>query len=135
MAEQKKSKGLHIGLWVVQVLVGGMFLMVGFMKTVTPVPDLIKTGMTWVEWSPLLPRIAGISEVLGGLGLILPSLLRIKPNLTVTAAYCLVLVMVLAVIVHFVTNDAKNSPTPIVLGALSYFIAWGRSKKYPIQPK
>ena len=43
-----------------------------------------------------LIRFIGISEILGAVGLILPSLLRIRPSLTVAAAWALALVMLLA---------------------------------------
>ncbi|MBX2925714.1 MAG: DoxX family protein [Chitinophagaceae bacterium] len=129
------SKTWNIILWILQILVGGMFTMVGFMKTVTPLDGLIKMGMTWIEWSPILPRFVGICELLGGLGLILPALLRIKPNLTIVAGYCLAFVMVLAVIVHFMINQASTIGMPVLLGVLSYLIAWGRSKKAPVLAK
>ncbi|MBL7837158.1 MAG: DoxX family protein [Bacteroidetes bacterium] len=127
--EQSRSKGLHITLWIVQVLLAGMFMMAGVMKTITPIEELVKMGMTWAESTPFLPRFIGISEILGGLGLILPALLRIQPKLTVWAAYALALVMGLAIIVHLVENDAAHTGMPLLLGVLAYFVAWGRSKK------
>jgi uncharacterized membrane protein YphA (DoxX/SURF4 family) len=130
--EQKKSKGMHVVLWIAQVLLAGMFLMAGSMKTFTPIPELVKMGMTWAETMPFMPRFIGISEILGGLGLILPSLLRIQPKLTIAAAYSLLIVMIMAVVVHIVENDAAHSLMPLLLGGIALFIAWGRSKRVPI---
>lgn len=132
---QSKSKPMNVILWVVQVALAVMFIMAGSMKFVTPVEELLKMNMTWVEWSPILPPLVGISEVLGGLGLLLPALTRIKPNLTVLAAYGLAFTMVLAVIVHVVVDQVATIGFPILLGVASYFVAWGRSKKVQIIPR
>ncbi len=101
LANQKSpSKGLYIALWIAQVLLAGMFIMSGFMKVSQPI-DQLSGMLPWANQVPSgLVRFIGISEVLGGLGLILPSLLRIKPVLTVWAALGLVAVMIFAAIFH-----------------------------------
>lgn len=129
------SKAWNIALWALQVVLAALFLMPGIMKTTTPIEELISMGMTWAEGMPILPRIIGVSEMLGSVGLILPAVLRIKPVLTVWAAIGLAVVMALAVIVHLATNDAAHSGMPLMLGAAAVFVAWGRSKKSPIMPK
>jgi uncharacterized membrane protein len=77
-------------------------------------------------------RFIGISEILGGLGLLLPSALRIMPRLTPVAAGGLALVMVLATAFHVSRGEASVIPMNLVLMALAFFIVWGRSKKAPI---
>ncbi|MCC7111792.1 MAG: DoxX family protein [Deltaproteobacteria bacterium] len=126
------SKGLNIGLWVVQALLALAFIGSGMMKLTTPVDELIKMGMTWAADMPWLPKFIGLSEVLGGLGLILPAATRILPILTPVAAALLTLVMVLGVGVHVATGDIAHSPPAFILGALSAFVAYGRSKLAPI---
>ena len=37
------SKTIHLGLWVVQGLLGAMFLAIGAMKATQPIPVLVKT--------------------------------------------------------------------------------------------
>lgn len=130
----KQSKGLHIALWVAQGLLATAFIMAGFMKTTMPVDDLAVNGMSFVNtFSEGMVRFIGISEILGGIGLILPALLRIKPILTPIAAIGLATVMVLAVIYHISVGEP---PVPnVILFVLAIFIAWGRIKKAPIQPK
>lgn len=129
------SKGLTIGLWVVQVLLAVAFIGSGMMKLTTPVPELVKMGMGWAENMPWLPRFIGLSEVLGGVGLVLPAATRILPFLTPVAAALLLLVMVLALGVHVVTGDFAHAAPSVVLGALSAFVAFGRWKKAPIAPR
>ena len=127
----KKSKTWNVILWIAQVLVAGMFLMVGLMKTFTPLQELSKI-MPMAAEMPLLTRFIGLSELAGGLGLLLPAALRIRPQLTVLAAAALGFVMVLALIYHLVRGEFSAIGTNIVLGVVAAFIAWGRYTKAPI---
>lgn len=129
------SRGLHLGLWAVQGLLAFAFLGAGAMKTFTPV-DQLATAMAWVNHAPaFLPRVIGVSELLGAVGLILPSALRIQPKLTALAAALLCVAMVLGVATHIAIGEAAMSAPAAVLGALSAFVAWGRGVAAPIAPK
>jgi uncharacterized membrane protein YphA (DoxX/SURF4 family) len=130
----KKSKTLHVLLWTAQALLAGMFLMVGFMKLATPIVTLSKT-VPLAGDVPLLVRFIGLSEVLGGFGLLLPAALRIKPHLTILAAIGLAIVMLLALIYHLAKGEVSAIGSNIVLGALAVFVAWGRARKVPITPR
>ena len=90
--------------------------------------------MPWVLDSNLLlaVRLPGIVEILGAIGLIVPSAVRIRPKLTVWAAYGLALTMVLAAIFHITRGEYSSVPPNLVLLALSLFVAYGRSKLAPI---
>jgi putative oxidoreductase len=135
MENQRPSKALNIALWVVQVLLAAMFLMAGANKLFQSIAELSKM-LPWVTEVPEgLVRFIGISELLGGLGLLLPSILRIKPNLTPLAAVGLAVVMVLAAIFHISKGEASVIGINFVVIALALFVAWGRTKKAPIQPK
>lgn len=131
----RRPKGLHIALWIAQVVIGGMFIMAGIMKSSQPIAELSKT----VPWSAQVPeglvRFIGVCELLGGLGLILPSLLRIKPILTPIAAVGLVTIMVFAIVYHLSKGESNVIVFNLSLGLAAVFIAWGRFKKAPIYSK
>ena len=74
-------------LWIVQALLAALFLFAGGMKLVLPLEQM--TGPIALP-GPLL-RFIGVMEVLGGLGLVLPGLLGIRPGLTPLAAAGLVI--------------------------------------------
>lgn len=126
---------MNIALWVVQGLLGLMFLMAGVMKASQPVEGLVES-LPWVtsvpEW---LVRFIGVSELLGGVGLLLPSILRIKPVLTVWAAIGLAVVMLFAAIFHASRGEFPAIGMNVTMIAMFAFIAWGRSKKVPILAK
>ncbi len=133
--EKKNNKTLNIALWVAQVLLAAMFLMAGVMKSTQPIEQL-GTSLPWVnDVSSGLVRFIGISELLGGIGLLLPALLRIKPIFTPLAALGLFIIMVLAFIYHISNAEYQALGINLILGAIAVFIAWGRYKKAPIQPK
>ena len=130
-----RSKGLHIALWIAQVLLGAMFIMTGLMKLGTPL-DQLATSLPWVnDFSPVMVKLIGAAEIAGGLGLILPSLLRIKPILTPMAAVGIILIMVFASLLHMSRGENGVIGMNIALAAIAAFIAWGRFKKAPISPK
>ncbi len=122
-------------LWIVKVLLAIGFLMAGGMKLFTS-HDALAAQMAWVNHFPaFVPKLIGLLEVLGGLGLILPSLLRIKPWLTPLAAMGLCLLMAGAFITHLVLGEVGMSAPSLIMGLLSAFVAWGRNKWFPISPR
>lgn len=135
MTNSKPSKGLNIALWVVQSLLAAMFLMAGANKLFQSIPELSKM-LPWVTQVPEgLVRFIGMSELLGSLGILLPSILRIKPILTPIAAIGLAVVMLFAILFHISKGEASAIAMPIVFVAMAVFVAWGRAKEVPIQSK
>jgi putative oxidoreductase len=129
------SKALHLGLWVVQGLLGAMFLAIGAMKATQPIPVLANT-LGWPAAVPApLVRVIGIAELLGGLGLILPAATSVKPMLTPLAGVGLAMVTLLAAIFHIRRGELGALPLPLVLGGLAAFVAWERAAKAPIAPR
>jgi uncharacterized membrane protein YphA (DoxX/SURF4 family) len=133
--QMRPSKALHVGLWVVQGLLGAMFLAVGAMKETQPIAVLVDM-LGWPAAVPAaLVRVIGVAELLGGLGLILPAATRVKPMLTPLAGVGLAMVMLLATIFHISHGELGALPIPLVLGGLAAFVAWGRAAKAPIAPR
>jgi putative oxidoreductase len=133
--EVRPSKALHVGLWVVQGLLGAMFLAVGAMKATQPIAVLVDTLGWPAAVPPALVRVIGVAEFLGGLGLILPAATRVKPMLTPLAAVALATVLLFATMFHISRGELGALPLPLVLGAVAAFIAWGRAAKAPIAPR
>lgn len=129
-----QSKRLNIALWIAQGLLAAMFLMAGVMKTITPIEQLAESA-PWVKDLPGLVRFIGIAELAAGLGLLLPSLLRIKPILTPLAACGLLTIMVFAMVYHGMHAEYGAIGTNLIIALIAAFIAWGRFKRAPIAAK
>ena len=123
---------LNIVLWIVQVLLALLFIWAGGMKLVLPLEKLAGP----VALPGALVRFIGVAELLGGLGLILPSLLRIRPGLTPLAAAGLVIIMIGAVVITLAGGvDVGLAAIPGVTGLLAAFVAYGRWRLAPIRSK
>jgi uncharacterized membrane protein YphA (DoxX/SURF4 family) len=131
IASAKPARGLSVFLWIAQILLALVFGFAGAMKLATPIAELAKNA-AWIKDSAFLVRFIGISEVAGALGMLLPSLTRIKPKLTSLAAVGIFIIMVLATGFHLMRGEAKFTPLTLALGALAAFVAWGRFRKAPI---
>jgi uncharacterized membrane protein YphA (DoxX/SURF4 family) len=114
-------------LWIVQVLLAALFLFAGVMKLVLPLDQL--AGPMPLP-GPFL-RFIGVAEVLGGLGLVIPGLLRIRPGLTPLAAAGLVIIMIGATVIGLMVGDPMMALMPAAVGLLAAFVAYGRWRLVP----
>lgn len=118
-------------LWVLQFLLGGYFLLFGMTHFVLP-PSL-PGPMGWMYELPRgLHYLSGTAEILGGFGLILPSLTRIRPQLTPLAGTGLILTMVAAAIFHISRGELPNLVQNFILAGLLALVAYGRWRVHPI---
>jgi hypothetical protein len=101
-------------------------------------PALWNQALQEVPWLSAVPRdlsiFIGVSEFLGGVGLILPAMTGVKPKLTPFAAIGLTLVMILAAVFHIVRGEYNFVAINLVLGGVAAFIAYGRLFVRPIAP-
>jgi len=117
-------------LWTIQILLALLFLFAGGAKFVIPVDQMIQ-GMPAALASGAFIHFIGVCEVLGGLGLVLPGLLRIKPGLTPLAASGLVIIMIGATLIS-VPGGVAAAVFPLVTGILAAFVGYGRWRLAPL---
>lgn len=118
-APASRGRGLHITLWVVQIL------MAVFLLAAAAGPKLVGE-QTAVEMFTVIGigqwfrYLVGLIELAGAVGLLIPRLAGL-------AALCLAVFMVFAAITQaFVLDGGLLTITPILLGVISALIAWGR---------
>ena len=123
---------MNIVLWIIQVLLALLFLFAGGMKLVIA-PEVLQSmgSPNQIVLPGLLVRFIGVCEVLGGLGLILPGLLRIRPGLTPLAAAGLGIIMIGATVLSFAADGMAAAIVPFVTGILAAFVAYGRWRLAP----
>lgn len=129
------SRSLSIALWVVQGLLALTFAGGALWKLLTPIPD-VAARFPWAgQVSPSFLYLTALVDLAGGLGVLLPSLTRIQPRLTVLAALGCAALMVCAIVFHVSRGEAASTPFNVVMLALSLLVAWGREKRAPIAPR
>jgi len=124
---------MNVVLWIIQVLLALLFLFGGGVKLVLPIEAMTK-GMA-VPLPGLFMRFIGVCEVLGGFGLILPGLLRIKPWLTPLAAVGLVIITLGATVVTLLCGTIGPAIFPLVVCLLCAFVAYGRWRLAPFRER
>ena len=124
---------MNIFLWIIQALLSLLFIFAGVMKFVMPVEEMTKQMPVAISGSFL--HFIGVCEILGGLGLILPALLRIKPGLTPLAAIGLAIIMIGAVAIALIGGMISGALEPLVVAVLLIVIAYGRWRAAPVSPR
>jgi uncharacterized membrane protein len=118
-------------LWVLQIVLGVYFIAVGVLHFI--VPDGLPAQMDWMyELSDTLHTVSGIAEILGGLGLILPAVTGIRPELVAYAAFGLALVMVGAAIWHLGRGETTQIVLNLINIAVLAFVGYGRLRLRPL---
>jgi uncharacterized membrane protein YphA (DoxX/SURF4 family) len=112
----------NVLLWTVQILLAALFLFAGGMKLVLPIEAMAGP----VALPGALLRFIGVVEVLGGLGLVLPGLFRIRTGLTPLAAAGLVIIMIGATVITVMGGMIAGALFPAFVGALCGWVASAR---------
>ena len=117
---------MNIVLWIIQILLALLFLFAGITKlfpTIIPMPP--PPPNMWMPPMWFL-KFIGVCELLGALGLVLPGLFRRQQYLTVWAAVGLTIIMIGAVVISVMTMGIAAGITPLIVGLLCAFVAYGR---------
>ena len=121
---------MNILLWIIQILLALEFLFSGGMKLFIPADVLqAQAPPNAIHFSNLFMKFIGTCEVLGGLGLVLPGLLRIRKGLTPLAALGLLIIMIGAVVVSLPLGFA-TAVIPLITGLLCAFVAYERGVRH-----
>src|SRR5437667_9298707 len=124
---------MNIILWIIQVLLALLFIFAGATKFIMPVEEMNRQAP--VVLPGLFLHFIGVCEILGGLGLVLPALLRIKPGLTPLAAAGLAIITLGATVITMKGGAIAMAAFPFVVCLLSIFVAYSRCLVAPIAPR
>ncbi len=124
---------MNILLWIIQCLLALLFIFSGSTKFVMSVEQM--NAQAPVVLPGIFLHFIGACEILGGIGLILPSALRIKPGLTSLAATGLAVITAGATVITLMGPMKGLVLLPLVTCILCIFVAWGRWRLAPLRPK
>jgi hypothetical protein len=123
---------MNVGLWIVQGLLAALFLFGGFVKLTMPAEELAAICSLPV----LFVRFISVCELLGGLAMFLPGLLKIRTELTPVAAVGLTIITLGATGLTVAGVDGADPITaifPFTTAVLSAFVAYGRWRLVPLR--
>ena len=110
-------------LWIAEALLAAIFAITGTVKLTQPRELLAAGPMSWAaDVTDAQFRTIGALEVLGAVGLVLAAALG-APGLTALAATGLALTMVGAIVTHARLHETERLAVPVVLLAVSIFVA------------
>jgi uncharacterized membrane protein YphA (DoxX/SURF4 family) len=125
------AKWITVATWTLQVLLAALFLFAGAMKLILPISAMTKQ----IPLPGAFLRILGLLEIAGAIGLILPSLLHIRPYLTPIAAGGLVIIMSGATSISMVGGTIAPAVGPFVVGLLAGLVLYVRTRVAPIRER
>jgi uncharacterized membrane protein YphA (DoxX/SURF4 family) len=118
---------MNIALWIGQIVLAVIFVVSGSQKSTQSLERMVATGQTAAKIVPLrFMRTAGISELFGVVGVILPWLTGVARVLTPVAATGFAVIMVLAAFVHRRLGEPRNMTINGLIMAVAVFVAVGR---------
>lgn len=114
-------------IWILKAVISLMFFFVGINKLLLPKAKLLDKGMKGlINLDEKQIKAAGVLELTGAIGLILPSAVKYYPILSAISALCLGLTMIVAGLINF---KLKLSIIPnILILVLCIFIAYWELK-------
>jgi uncharacterized membrane protein YphA (DoxX/SURF4 family) len=124
---------MSVILWILQVLLALLFIFAGVTKFIMSVEEMNQQAP--VVLPGLFLHFIGICEILGGLALVLPSLLRIQPRLTSLAAVGLAMITAGATVVTLMGPMKAGAVFPFIVCLLCLFVAYGRWRLKPISAR
>jgi hypothetical protein len=119
-----------VALWVTQGALALTFLFAGGSKLVMSAEQM--SANSEIDFPLWFLRFIGVCEVAGALGLILPSVSRIRTGLTPLAACGLIVIMVGAVVTTAATMSVAAASFPLAVGITAAYVAYGRTHLAPI---
>lgn len=123
-----------IALWAVQAFLALLFIWAGCAKLIAPAGQLARM-LPWAAEDGTLVPVAGMLAALGGLGILLPTLTRVRPSLTLSAAVGLCILLAMAMMFHLSRGEIDLAAANVVLLAMSVFVLWGRGMAAPVAPR
>lgn len=119
---------MRILVGIGQVMLSLSFVWAGCMKLFQSTEKLGEMW-PWTSENPKLVLVTGIADLVVGIGVLLPFLLRIRPQLSVYACYAAILQMIAAAAFHIFRGEVGQIGVNVFFALLAMFIIWGEWRK------
>ena len=116
---------MAIALWIVQGLLGLIFVITGSFKFFQSKEKVIASGGTWAEdFNPVVIKMIAATELVSGLAVIVPRLLGHGHRLTFIAAAVIAVIMMGAIFTHLRRKEFMHAGINTVFLLMALFVAY-----------
>lgn len=111
-----------------QVVLSVSFIWAAAMKLMQPASKLAEMW-PWTAHYPALVVGTGIVDLLLGLGLLVPTVFRIRPQFTLFVLYAIVAQMIAAATFHLLRGEVGQIVVNVVFIGMAVFIVWTKRER------
>jgi len=116
---------MTVTLWIVEGLLGLIFLITGSFKFFQSKEKIIASGGTWAEdFKPGIIKLIAGAELISGLSVIVPRLFGHGRYLTFLGAACIALIMTGSIYTHLKRKEFKHAIINSVFLLMALFVAY-----------
>lgn len=123
---------MNIALWILQAVLGVIFLTAGVMQLVVPKPKLAPR-QAWVEdYSPVAIKLIGVAEIVAATGVLILPLVNIVPWIAPLAALAMAGILTGAFFAHRRRKESRRALAVIALRVIALIVVVGRMVISPL---
>ena len=116
---------MTIAVWIIQCLLGLIFIITGSFKFFQSKEKIIASGGTWAEdFRPGIIKTIAAVELFSSLLVIIPKLLGQWLNISFIGAACIALIMIGAIYIHIRRKEFKHAAINSVFLIMALFVAY-----------
>ena len=116
---------MTIAIWIVQALLGLIFMITGSFKFFQSKEKVIESGGTWAaDFSAGIIKLIAGTELLSGVLVIVPRLAGHGRYFTFVGAACIALIMAGSVWVHISRREHMHAGINVLFLAMAVFVAY-----------
>lgn len=114
-----------IALWIVQSLLGLIFVITGSFKFFQTKEKVVASGGTWAEdFNPAIIKVIAAAEIISGLSVIVPKLSGHEGYFTFMGAACISLIMTGSIYTHVKRKEFSHAMINLVFLLMALFVAY-----------
>ena len=114
-----------ITTWIVQGLLGLLFIITGSFKFFQSREKVIASGGTWAEdFKPGVIKLIAGAELLSGLSVLVPGLIGHMPYFTFFGAACIALIMTGSLFTHIRRKEFSHAIINSIFLLMALFVAY-----------
>jgi hypothetical protein len=123
---------MNAALWILQLVLAAVFTAHGWLFLSPPASVAAQMDASLPRWFQLF---MGVAEIAAAVGLTLPGITRIRPQLVPAAGGGVMLVLFSATLWHLARSEWSSAGITVVLLAIATLVTYQRWRVRPIPPR